>query len=82
MYMYIYVHVLDYGCVGRVGNQRLPFSVLKAGYSVSYSCVCDVCRDWFNEVNFFLKIPVWLVCYAHVFHDYMYIENMSSTLEN
>ena len=35
-----------------------------------YSCVCDVCREWGNEVGFFLKIPVWLVCYAHVFHVY------------
>ena len=42
-----------------------PFPVLKA---VSYSCICDVCREWVNEVGFFLKIPVWLVCYAHVFH--------------
>ena len=45
--------------------------VLKAVHSVSYSCICDVCREWVNEVGFFLfflKIPVWLVCYAHVFH--------------
>ena len=32
-----------------------------------YSCVCDVCREWVNEVGFFLYFPVWLVCYAHVF---------------
>ena len=44
------------------------FPVLKAGYSVSYFCICDVCKEW---VNFFLKIPVWLVCYAHVFHAYV-----------
>ena len=31
-----------------------PFLVLKAGHSVSYSCVCDVCREWVNEVGFFL----------------------------
>ena len=42
-----------------------PFPVLKAGHSVSYSCICDVCREWVNEVGFFL---VWLVCYAHGFH--------------
>ena len=49
-----------------------PFSVLKAGHSVSYSCVRDVCREWVNEVGFFLfflNFPVWLVCYAHVFHE-------------
>ena len=40
------------------------FPVLKAGHSVSYSCVWDVCREWVIGVNF----PVWLVCYAHVFH--------------
>ena len=45
-----------------------PFPVLKA---VSYSCVCDVDREWVNGVGFFLfflNFPVWLVCYAHVFH--------------
>ena len=30
-----------------------PFPVLKGGHSVSYSCVCDVCREWVNEVGFF-----------------------------
>ena len=30
-----------------------PFPVLKAGHSMSYSCVCDVCREWVNEVGFF-----------------------------
>ena len=27
-------------------------------------------REWVNEVGFFLFFlnPVWLVCYAHVFH--------------
>ena len=25
-----------------------PFPVLKAGHSVSYSCVCDVDREWVN----------------------------------
>ena len=48
-----------------------PFPVLKAGHSVSYSYICDDCREWVNEVGFFLfflEIPVWLVCYAHGFH--------------
>ena len=39
------------------------FPVLKA----SYSCVCDVDREWVNGVGFFLfflNFPVWLVCYA------------------
>ena len=43
-----------------------PFPVLKAGY-VSYSCVCDVDREWVNGVGFFLfllNFPVWLMCYA------------------
>ena len=47
------------------------FPVLKAGHSVSYSYICDVCREWVNGVGFFvffLNFPVWLVCYAHVFH--------------
>ena len=25
-------------------------------------------RSGLNEVGFFLKIPIWLVCYAHGFH--------------
>ena len=53
-----------------------PFPVLKAGHSVSYSYVCDVCRGWVNEVGFFLfflNFPVWLVCYAHVFHVHMQV---------
>ena len=45
-----------------------PFPVLKAGHSVSYSCVCDACREWVNEVGFFLFFLVWLVGYAHGFH--------------
>ena len=62
----VYVHIqcesLGTGCVGRIFNP--PFPVLKAGHSVSYSCVCDVCREWVNEVGFFLfflNFPVWLV---------------------
>ena len=55
---------------------NLPFPVLKAGHSVSYSCICDVCRNWVNEVGFFLKIPVWLVCYAHLFHLIVSIAHM------
>ena len=30
-----------------------PFPVLKAGHSVSYSYICDICREWVNEVGFF-----------------------------
>ena len=48
-----------------------PFPVLKAGHSVTYSCVCDFDREWVNGVGFFLfflNFPVWLVYYAHVFH--------------
>ena len=26
-----------------------PFPVLKAGHSVSHSCICDVGREWVNE---------------------------------
>ena len=53
-----------------------PIPVLKAGHSVSYSCVCDVDREWVNGVGFFLfslNFPVWLVCYAHVFHVHLYM---------
>ena len=45
--------------------------VLKAGHSVSYPYICDVCLEWVNGCFFsifFLKIPVWVVCYAHGFH--------------
>ena len=42
--------------------------VFKAGHLVSYSCVCDVCREWVNEVGFSLNFPVWLVHYAHVLY--------------
>ena len=33
-----------------------------------------VCRKWVNEVGFFLsflKIPVWLACYAHGVHVHL-----------
>ena len=46
-----------------------PFPILKDGHSVSYSCICDVCRKWVNGVGFFLFFPknlVWLVCYMHM----------------
>ena len=43
-----------------------PFPVLKAGHSVSYSYICDVCLEWVNGVGFFLKIPsvlcTWFLC--------------------
>ena len=57
MYMYMYMYIHEYG------------------HSVSYSCVCDVDREWVNGVGFFLfflNFPVWLVCYAHVFHVHVY----------
>ena len=38
----------------KIFNPRAPFPVLKAGHSVSYSCVCDVDREWVNGVGFFL----------------------------
>ena len=31
-----------------------PFPVLKAGHSVSYLYICDVCLEWVNGVGFFL----------------------------
>ena len=31
-----------------------PFPVLKAGHSVSYSYICDVCLEWVNGVYSFL----------------------------
>ena len=57
-----------------------PFSVLKAAHSVSYSCVCDVCRESFKVgfFIFFLNFPVWLVCYAHVVFIYMHTLNNQS----
>ena len=46
------------GCVGRVGTIKdlnPPFPVLKAGYSVSYSYICDVCMQWVNGwVSFYI----------------------------
>ena len=45
--MYVHVHVFN-----------PPFPVLKAGWAFSvlllYTCICDVCREWVNEVGFFL----------------------------
>ena len=51
-----------------------PFPVLKAGHSVSYSCVCDVCREWVIGGGF---LSVWLVCYAHFCHAYAFQYNSS-----
>ena len=62
-----------------------PFPVLEAGHSVSYSCmhVCDVCRDWVNEVGFFL---VFLFGYSvramHVFHVHVHTIYMYMILGN
>ena len=64
--------------MGRVGTIKdlfnPPFPVLKAGHSVSYSYICDVCSGLMEWVSFYIlsKIPVWLVCYAHVFHAHNY----------
>ena len=40
-------------------------------YMHMHSHVCNVDREWVYGVGFFLlflNFPVWLVCYAHVFH--------------
>ena len=49
--VYVHVHVqLGTGCVweelvpSKIFNP--PFPVLKAGHSVSYSYICDVCLEW------------------------------------
>ena len=71
MYMYMYVWELE---PSKIFNP--PFPVLKAGHSVSYSYICNVCREWVIGVGFFLfylNFPVWLVCYAHDFHVHMYM---------
>ena len=47
-----------------------PFPVLKAGHSVSYSYICDVCMKWVNGWVSFLK---FLVCYVHVFYVYVHV---------
>ena len=63
-----------------------PFPVLKAGHSVSYSYICDVCLEWVNGVGFFLfflECPVWLVCYAYGFHvctgNIYHVSNLHNT---
>ena len=83
--VFYYVLVVSHRCVSLlvrvwtvdVWRELVPskifnplFPVLKAGHSVSYSCVCDVDREWVNGVGFFLNFSAWLVCYAHVFHVY------------
>ena len=51
-----------------------PFPVLKAGHSVSYSYICDVCMEWVilmgGFLSIFFLIPVWLVYSSYI---YMYI---------
>ena len=72
MYMLVRVWALDVW--GELVPSKIfnpPFPVLTAGHSMSYSCVCNVDREWVYGVGlflFFLNFPVWLVCYAHVFH--------------
>ena len=70
---------LGTGCVGRVGTIKdlnPQFPVLKAGHSVSYSCVCDVDREWVNGVGFFLFFlnlaSVLCTCFSCMifFHKY------------
>ena len=59
-----------YMCVSLLVIFNPPFPVLKAGHSVFYSYICDVCMKWVNGwVSFYIlsKIPVWLVCYARGF---------------
>ena len=37
------------------GSLTHPFPVLKAGHSVSYSYICDVCLEWINgRVSFYI----------------------------
>ena len=48
-----------------------PFPVLKAGHSVSYSYICDVCMEWVNGwVSFYILsysclasvLCIWFSC--------------------
>ena len=66
-YVSLLVRVLGTGCVGRVGTikaQTQPFPALKAGHSVSYSYICDVCLEWVNEVGSFCLASVLCTCFS------------------
>ena len=82
MFSNIHVHVWALDVWGELVPSKIfnpPFPVLKAGHSVSYSCVGDVDREWVNGVGFFLfflNFPVWLVYYARVFHVRVYYYSM------
>ena len=69
--LYIRLHVYLHRCVGLLVRVwaldvwgelvspskifNLPFPVLKAGHSVSYSYICDVCMKWVNGwVSFYI----------------------------
>ena len=73
------VRVWELDVLGELVSSKIfnpPFPVLKAGHSVSYSCVCDVCREWVNEVGFFLFFlfgSVLCTCFSCILHVfYMY----------
>ena len=72
MYMYMLIRVWPLDVWGELVPSKIfnpPFPVLKAGHSVSYSYICDVCLEWVNGWVFsILKNSVWLVCYVNSFH--------------
>ena len=56
--MYIYVHVHEYGCVGRVGTIKDHHSQFSR---LGIQCPTLVYVSSLMRWVFFLKIPVWLV---------------------
>ena len=57
--MYMYVSKVKLRCEYDKVSMNIPISGQHTGWacrhSVSYSFICDVCREWVNEVGFFLK---------------------------
>ena len=51
MCMLIHVHVWGELVPSKIFNPLNP--VLKAGHSVSYSYICDVCLEWVNAMAIF-----------------------------
>ena len=53
-----------------------PFPVLKAGHSVSYSYICDVCMKWVGGwISFYILLKfLFGQCAMHMVFMYMYVQ--------
>ena len=61
-------HVHVYMCTCTYSRQHVyMYMYMYSRQHDMYVYICDDCREWVNEVGFclfFLKLPLWLVCYA------------------